>query len=223
MRPNCAGSLILPSMRTMVSLCPRERRPAGTSWFAARIAFITWSTPMPSELRALGLIWMRICRVTLPLTSIRATPGTFSSPLTMVWSVSDVSSRRSKVDERTASETTGCWFSIVGAEDERILRVARERRPYQRHLVAHVLHRPNHVGVEPEFREHRAYSLERKRADQLDTGHAVDRVLERLGDVDLDLLGGGARIARLHDQERQIHLGHLLDAAGARRKTGRAP
>ena len=40
------------------SLCPRVRRPAGTSWFAARIAFITWSTPMPSAVTALGLIWI---------------------------------------------------------------------------------------------------------------------------------------------------------------------
>ena len=40
--------------------------PAGTSWFAARIALITWSTPMPSAVSACGLICTRICRVTLP-------------------------------------------------------------------------------------------------------------------------------------------------------------
>ena len=86
-------------------------RPAGTSWFAARIALITWSTPMPSAVTALGLIWTRICRVTRPLTSMRATPGTFSSALTIVWSVSDVRSRRLIVGDSTASETTGCEFS----------------------------------------------------------------------------------------------------------------
>ncbi len=40
MRPNCAGSLILPSTRTIESLAPCVMRPAGTSWLAARMAVI---------------------------------------------------------------------------------------------------------------------------------------------------------------------------------------
>jgi len=40
-RPNCAGSLILPSMRTTESVTPRVRRPAGTSWLAFCTAVIT--------------------------------------------------------------------------------------------------------------------------------------------------------------------------------------
>jgi hypothetical protein len=46
------GSLILPSTRTTASVCPRVRRPAGTSWLASRIACTTWSTPMPSAVSA---------------------------------------------------------------------------------------------------------------------------------------------------------------------------
>ena len=99
-------------MRTIVSLCPRDSRPAGTSWLAARIAFITWSSPMPSAVSALGLICTRICRVTLPCTSMRATPGTFSRPLTIVWSVRDVSSRRPVACDITASDTTGSSLSV---------------------------------------------------------------------------------------------------------------
>ena len=98
-------------MRTIESVFPRVMRPAGTSWFAARIALITWSIPMPSDVTALGLICTRISRVTRPRTSIRATPGTFSSAFTMVWSVSDVRSRSVIVGDSTASETIGCWFS----------------------------------------------------------------------------------------------------------------
>ena len=32
--------------------------------------------------------------------------------MTIVWSVSEVSSRRPTVFDSTASETTGCWFSV---------------------------------------------------------------------------------------------------------------
>ena len=110
-RPNCAGSLILPSTRTIASLAPCVIRPAGTSWLAARIAVTTWSMPIPSAVSAFARICTRICRVTRPLTSMRATPGTFSRPLTIVWSVSEVSSRRPIVGDSTAIETTGCWFS----------------------------------------------------------------------------------------------------------------
>ena len=67
---------------------------------------------MPSAVSAEGLIWMRICRVTRPLTLTRATPGMFSSALTMVWSVSEVSSRRSTVGDNTASDTVGSLSSI---------------------------------------------------------------------------------------------------------------
>src|SRR5690349_17254825 len=112
MRPNCAGSLTLPSTRTTESLEPFVMRPAGTSWFASRIALITWSTPRPSAVSASGLIWTRICRATRPLTSMRATPGRFSSALTIVWSVSDVSSRRPVASDVTASVTTGWLFSF---------------------------------------------------------------------------------------------------------------
>jgi len=111
MRPNCTGSLILPSTRTIDSVTPRDRRPAGTSWLASRIALITWSTPMPSAVSASGLICTRIWRVTRPLTLMRATPGRFSSALTIVWSVSEVSSRRPTVSDITASETTGWLLS----------------------------------------------------------------------------------------------------------------
>ncbi len=111
-RANWAGSLIRPSTRTSASVAPREMRPAGTSWLAARTAFMTWSMPMPSAVRACGFTWIRICRVTRPFTSIRATPGTFSRPLTMVWSVSDVRSRGFIVGDITASDTTGCVFSL---------------------------------------------------------------------------------------------------------------
>ncbi len=99
-------------MRTTASLWPRVRRPAGTSWLALWIAWITWSTPTPSAVTALGLIWMRISRVTRPLTSTRATPGWFSSALTIVWSVSDVSSLSSVACDSTASDTTGWLFSF---------------------------------------------------------------------------------------------------------------
>ncbi len=43
---------------------------------------------------------------------MRATPGRFSSALTTIWSVSEVSSRSSLVFDITASDTTGCWFSF---------------------------------------------------------------------------------------------------------------
>jgi len=66
---------------------------------------------MPSAVSASGLIWIRICRVTRPFTFTRATPGRFSSDLTMVWSVSEVSSRRPTVSDMTASCTTGWLLS----------------------------------------------------------------------------------------------------------------
>ena len=50
--PKCAGSLILPSMRTSCSLAPARWRPAGTSMLALRIAFTTSSTPTPSAVSA---------------------------------------------------------------------------------------------------------------------------------------------------------------------------
>ncbi len=99
-------------MRTTASLAPFVMRPAGTSWFESRIALITWSTPSPSAIRAFGLIWMRIWRVARPRTSMRATPGRFSSALTIVWSVSDVSSRKPVVCDITPSVTTGSLFSF---------------------------------------------------------------------------------------------------------------
>jgi hypothetical protein len=110
-RPNRAGSLILPSTRTIASVGPFVTRPAGTSWFAAWIAATTWSMPIDSAVSAFGLTSTRICRVTRPWTSMRATPGTFSRPLTIVCSVSEVSSRSRSVGESTATDTTGCLFS----------------------------------------------------------------------------------------------------------------
>ena len=120
---------------------------------------ITWSTPMPSAVSAFGLICTSTCRVTRPLTSMRATPGRFSSALTIVWSVSEVSSRRPVVGDMHRERDDRLLVLVVGAHDERILDVARKAGAHQRDLVAHVLHRARHVGVEPELDEHRARCL----------------------------------------------------------------
>ena len=79
--------------------------------------------------------------------------------MTIVWSVSDVRSRRSIVGDSTASDTTGCVVLVVGADDQRVLDVAREARPHLRDLVAHVLHRLRHVGRHAELGEDLALAL----------------------------------------------------------------
>ena len=160
-RLNCSGSLILPSTRTTESLWPRVRRPAGTSWFAFWIAWITWSTPIPSAVSAFGLIWISTWRVTRPLTSTRATPGWFSSALTIVWSVSDVSSRSPVVCDMHGERGDRLVVLVLDAIDERILDVARETRTHDRDLVADVLDRHCRVGRQPELDEHLARSLAR--------------------------------------------------------------
>ena len=100
---------------------------------------------------------------------------------------------------------------VVGADDQRILDVARKARAHDRDLVAHVLHRARDVGVEPELGEHRRDAFVRVAADQLDAGDLVQRVLERLGDVGLHRFGRRARVVREHEHERQRDLRHLLD------------
>ena len=107
---------------------------------------------------------------------------------------------------------------LIGANDQRILDVARKAGPHLRDLVAHILHRARHVGGKPELREYLALALERRRPDRLDARHGVDRVFERLGDVGFDDLGRGSRIAGHDEHERQAHVGHLLDAQARVRK-----
>ena len=78
---------------------------------------------------------------------------------------------------------------LVGADDQRILHIARESWPHLCDLVADVLHRAHHFRAYPEFGKDFAAPFARIGPNQLHAGHRVDRVLERLGDVRLDDLG----------------------------------
>ncbi len=193
MRLNCSGSLILPSTRTTESLWPRVRRPAGTSWLAFWIAWITWSTPIPRAVSAFGLIWISTWRVTRPLTSTRATPGWFSKRLDdrLVGERRELAQAGRLRHHRERGDRL--IVLVLDAIDERILDVARERRTHDRDLVADVLDRHRRVGRQPELDEDLARSLARVREDPLDARHLVDGVLDRLGDVGLDSFGRGAR------------------------------
>ena len=117
------------------------------------------------------------------------------------------------VGDMTASETTGSWFSVVGAHHQRILDVARERRahharpcrarPASRAIMSVSRRNSTNTELVPSRGE---------RAHEPHARHAVDRVLDRAGDVDLHRLGRRAGVLRLDDDERQRHVGHLLHA-----------
>ena len=78
---------------------------------AALTARITSSTPTACESICAGFRLIRTWRATPPETCTWPTPGTFWKLFTMIWSVIVVSSRRLRVSEVTASETTGCALS----------------------------------------------------------------------------------------------------------------
>jgi hypothetical protein len=83
---------------------------------------------------------------------------------------------------------------LIGANDQWILDVAREAGFHLGDLVADILHRAGHVRGKPEFREHLALALERRRPNGLHAGDGVDRVLDGFGDIGFDDLGRGAGI-----------------------------
>ena len=149
--------------------------------------------------------------MTRPLTSICATPGRFSNALTIVWSVSEVSSRRPTDGDSTASETTGCSFSLSA----RITSGSLTSRGKLGRTIA-ILSRTSCIARVMSVSSRNSANtvrdaLVRVAADQLDAGDLVERVLERLGDVGLDRLRRRARVVRQHEHERQRDLGHLLD------------
>ena len=82
----------------------------------------------------------------------------------------------------------------VEARDVGLLGIAREVRLHRRDLVAHVLHGAVHVGAELELDHRLAAPLEAVRADHLDAGDAVQRQLDRPGQLGLGGVGRGARI-----------------------------
>ena len=102
-----------------------------------------------------------------------ATPGTLSRPLTITWSASDESSRELGRSRQHRERYDRLRVVAVGANDERSFTSRGKPGCDLRDLVAHVLHRAVHVGVEAELDDHLALALERARADRLDAGDAV--------------------------------------------------
>jgi hypothetical protein len=89
----------------------------------------------------------------------------------------------------------------VAAQHQRILHLARESRAHERDLVAHVLDRAFHVGVEAELDVGLAAALPRVRADRLHAVDRVDHLLDRLVDVVLDRFRRRARVLDLDEGE----------------------
>ena len=81
--------------------------PAGTSWFSARRAAITWSAPTCWASRSARRRCTRISRLTPPTRVAWPTPRTFSRRFLTTWSASVVRLRRSRVSDITATETMG--------------------------------------------------------------------------------------------------------------------
>ncbi|MNN32938.1 hypothetical protein D3C81_1466750 [compost metagenome] len=82
-----------PLICTTVSVDEDRSSPAGSSWFSLRIAFITWSTPMPSASSCAGRMRISTSRLVPPTRLIAPTPRTVSSRLRTIWSAMVVSSR----------------------------------------------------------------------------------------------------------------------------------
>ena len=94
----------------------------------------------------------------------------------------------------------------------RVLHVARERAANLGHFVAHVLQHAVLVDVEAEFDPGVADAFVRGRQQALDSGNRIGGVLDRLGYVVFDLLGGRTRIHNLDRNVWRAHVGHRLDA-----------
>ena len=82
----------------------------------------------------------------------------------------------------------------VGLRDRRRVDVGGQVALGPRHPVADVVGGGLEVGVELELDGDRRASLAADRGQGADAGDAVDRLLERLGDLRLDDVGGGAAV-----------------------------
>ena len=152
------------------------------------------------------LIW----RLRPPRIVTWPTPSTDSSWRRNTLSANSVVSRSVRFPRKRDGEDR----RRVGVEllDDGLVDVPWELREDAVHVVAHLLRGDVDVLLEDERDEDLRDALGRDRAQLVDARDRVDRLLDLVGDLGLDLLGRGAREARDDDDGREVDVREAVDA-----------
>ena len=117
--------------------------------------------------------------------------------------------------EREAQDRRRVGIELV---DARLLNRLRQQRQDAVDLVAHFLRGDVGVLVEQEADDDLRDAFGRDRAQLVDAADGVDRFLDLVGDLGLDLLRRGAGLDRRDDDGREVDLREAIDAEARERE-----
>ncbi len=209
MRPSFSTDSTRPSTRSDIVRGPVSISPPGTVRFCCASAHSTSVAVRPAACSFSGSSHTFTCLLRPPRILSSPTPLMLSICRRTTLSASSVTSRMSP-GAASVTKRIGADVRVELLDDRRVDALG-ELGEHVVDVVAHLLHGDVGVLLHVEQDDDARDAVGGRAPELVDAVDSVDGPLELVGDVGLDLLGGGAVEGRRDEDDRNVHVRELID------------